>query len=80
MTQKLKHEPQNKPTDLMSLKELCLKHRYDYDYLYKWSIIKGEIQVYLRGTWKLSESEVLQFSEAMKEKKLSKIKALKGGE
>ena len=80
MTQKLKHEPQIEPTDLLSIKELCLKHMYDYDYLYKWSIIKGEIQVYLRGTWKLSESEVLQFSKTMKEKKLSKIKSLKGGE
>ena len=54
---------QETPQDLMSIKELCLKRGYDYNYLYKWSIIKGEITVYNRGTWKLSESEVLEFSE-----------------
>ena len=31
------------PQDLMSIKELCMKHGYDYDYLYKWAIAKGVI-------------------------------------
>ncbi|MBR2525781.1 hypothetical protein IKE67_04890, partial [bacterium] len=67
-------EEQNlEPTDLMSLKELCLKHGFNYDYLYKWSILKREINVYFRGTWKLSESEVLNFSKLIAEKKLRKI-------
>ena len=63
------------PTDLMSIKELCLKHGYDYNYLYKWSIIKGVIPVYYRGTWKLSESEVQEFSRIQKEHKLAKIRS-----
>ncbi len=62
------------PTDLMSIKELCMKHGYDYNYLYKWSIIKGVINVYDRGTWKLSESEVQEFSRIQKEQKLAKIR------
>ena len=67
------------PDDLMSLKELCLKHCYDYDYLYKWSVIKGVIKTYFRGTWKLSESEVLAFCDSVAEKKLSKVRTSKGG-
>mgnify|MGYP003571324559 CR=1 FL=1 len=70
----LVEEQQQDPQDLMSIKELCLKHDYDYDYLYKWAIVKGVINVYLRGTWKLSESEVLEFSRNMAEKRLSKIR------
>ena len=68
------------PKDLMSLKELCLKHGYNYDYLYKYSILRGDITVYLRGTWKLSEKEVLEFSRNMAVKKLDKIRTRKGGE
>ena len=68
------------PQDLMSLKELCLKHGYNYDYLYKYSILRGDITVYLRGTWKLSESEVLEFGKNTAEKKLGKIRTRKGGE
>lgn len=62
------------PKDLMSIKELCLKHQFDYDYLYKWSILKGAINVYFRGKWKLSESEVLEFSRIKTEEKLSKAR------
>lgn len=68
------------PKDLMSLKEICLKHGYNYDYLYKHSILKGNITVYSRGTWKLSEKEVLEFSRNMAVKKLDKIRTRKGGE
>ena len=71
---------QEDPQDLMSIKELCLKHGYNYDYLYKWSILKGAITVYDRGCWKVSESEVLEFSRMQAEKKLNKIRATKGGE
>ena len=67
------------PQDLMSLKELCLKHGYNYDYLYKYSILRGDITVYFRGTWKLSESEVLEFSRNMAVKKLDKIRTSKVG-
>ena len=68
------------PKDLMSLKEICLKHGYNYDYLYKHSILKGNITVYFRGTWKLSEAEVLEFSRNVAQKKLNKVRAGKGGE
>lgn len=67
-------EGKQEPMDLMSIPELCLKHGYDYNYLYKWSIIKGVIPVYYRGTWKLSESEVQEFSRTQKEQKLAKIR------
>lgn len=66
------------PQDLMSIPELCLKHGYDYNYLYKWSILKGVIPVYYRGTWKLSESEVQEFSRIQKEQKLAKIRGRVG--
>lgn len=68
------------PQDLMSIKELCLKHGYNYDYLYKWAILKRVITVYERGSWKLSESEVLEFSRQQAEKKLNRVRAAKGGE
>lgn len=68
------------PQDLMSIKELCLKHGYNYDYLYKWAILKRVIKVYERGSWKLSESEVLEFSRQQAEKKLNRVRAAKGGE
>lgn len=67
------------PKDLMSLKELCLKHSIDYDYLYKWSVLKGEIKVHFRGVWKLSEKEALEFINNQEVKKLNKIRAGKGG-
>jgi len=68
------------PDDLMSLKELCLKHSLEYDYLYKWSVVKGEIKVHFRGVWKVSESEVLDYINSKAEEKLRKLKSRKGGE
>lgn len=68
---------QEDPQDLMSIKELCLKHAYNYDYLYKWSILEGVITVYDRGSWKLSESEVLEFSRQQGAKKLNKVRNTK---
>ena len=50
------------PTDLMSFKELEIKHGYKYGYLYKWACLEGKITIYPRGVNKLSESEVLEFS------------------
>lgn len=75
----LVEEQTQDPQDLLSIKELCLKHGYDYDYLYKWAIIKGAIKVYLRGSWKLSESEVLEFSRRMAQARLDKIRDGRGG-
>ena len=77
--QRLDQQGLKTPDDLMSLKELCLKHSLEYDYLYKWSVVKGEIKVYFRGVWKVSESEVLNFINSMGETKLSKIRTSKGG-
>lgn len=67
------------PEDLMSLKELCTKHCLDYDYLYKWSVQRGEIKVYFRGIWKVSESEVLDYINSKAKQKLGKLKSRKGG-
>lgn len=53
----------NEPKDLMSFAELEAEHGYKYSYLYKWACLKGELTVYPRGVNKLSEAEVLQFSE-----------------
>lgn len=52
------------PTDLMSFKELEIKHGYKYGYLYKWACLEGKLTIYPRGVNKLSESEVLQFSRS----------------
>ncbi len=78
--EQVKHSLTSEPEDLLSLKEMCLKHKYDYDYLYKKSIVEGLITPYDRGVWKVSESEVLDFSRITREKKLSKIKNRKGDE
>ena len=68
------------PKDLMSIPEFCLKHCFDYDYIYKLSVQKGIIKVYLRGVWKVSESDVFTYINNLKDNKLSKIKARKGGD
>lgn len=52
------------PTDLMSFKELEIKHGYKYGYLYKWACLEGKITIYPRGVNKLSESEILEFSRS----------------
>ena len=53
----------NFPNDLMTFKELEKKHGFKYSYLYKWACLEREIQVYNRGSLKLSEAEVLNFVE-----------------
>lgn len=73
-------QSQQTPEDLMSFKELCLKHSLEYDYIYKWSVVKGAIKVYFRGVWKVSESEVLDFINSQEAKKLAKTRATKGGD
>ena len=55
---------EEEPTDLMSFKELEIKHGYKYGYLYKWACLEGKLTIYPRGVNKLSESEVLQFSRS----------------
>ncbi len=75
----LVEEQTQDPQDLMSFRELGLKHSIEYDYLYKRSIITGEIQPYYRGIWKLSEKEVLEFCDNEAQKKLNKIRAKNGG-
>ncbi|DAB07679.1 TPA: hypothetical protein CPT92_04795 [Candidatus Gastranaerophilales bacterium HUM_13] len=74
----LAEEQTQDPQDLMSFKEIGLKHSIEYDYLYKRSIITGEIQPYYRGIWKLSEREVLEFCDNEAQKKLNKIRAKNG--
>lgn len=51
------------PDDLMTLKELGIKHGFKYGYLYKWSCREKQITVYDRGTLYLSEKEVLEFAK-----------------
>ena len=65
------------PDDLMSLREICLKHRFNYNYLYKCAIQKRAIKVYFRGNWKLSEREVLDWSSKLAQEKLKKLKSRK---
>lgn len=68
------------PNDLMTLKELALKYGCSYDYLYKWSVREKVIQAYFRGTWKLSEKDVIEFITTKTKKRLSEVKSCKGGE
>jgi len=69
----------NEPNDLMSIREISKKHGYDYNYLYKWSVIKQRLTLYDRGIWKLSEKEVLDFSRKRTQEKLAKLRSRKVG-
>lgn len=51
------------PTDLMTFKEIEDKHGIKYQYLYKWACTMGQIRIFNRGKLKLSEKEVLDFTE-----------------
>jgi predicted site-specific integrase-resolvase len=51
------------PTDLMTFKEIEEKHGIKYQYLYKWACTMGQIRIFNRGKLKLSEKEVLDFTE-----------------
>ena len=53
----------NDPNDLMTITELCDKWNFKKGYLYSISCGKHEINIYLRGTIKLSEKEVLEHEE-----------------
>ena len=51
------------PSDLMSFKEIEMNHGIKYQYLYKWACTMGQIRIFNRGKLKLSEREVLEFTE-----------------
>jgi hypothetical protein len=51
------------PNDLMSFKEIEIKHGIKYQFLYKWACTMGKIRIFNRGKLKLSEREVLEFTE-----------------
>lgn len=51
----------NRPSDLLKIKDFKAKYGLSYEYLYKWSVIKKEINVYSMGGIALSEKEVLEF-------------------
>lgn len=50
------------PNDLMTIREIEAKHGFKYSYLYKHARL-GDITIYPRGVFKLSEREVLNFVE-----------------
>jgi len=64
----------SRPSDLMTINELCQKHGFKYGYLYKWSCLLNEIKVYSAGKIQLSESEVLQFEDNKRSKKYGRNK------
>jgi predicted site-specific integrase-resolvase len=47
----------------MTFKEIEEKHGIKYQYLYKWACTMGQIRIFNRGKLKLSEKEVLDFTE-----------------
>ena len=51
------------PSDLLTFKEIEIKHGIKYQYLYKWACTMGQIRIFNRGKLKLSEREVLDFTE-----------------
>lgn len=63
-----------RPTDLMTFKQLEEKHGYKYGYLYKWACLEGRIKVYPAGKLKLSESEVLEFENQRRFEKYGRNK------
>ena len=52
---------EQRPDDLLKIKDFEQKHGLKYEYLYKWSVLKGEIKVYSMWGIALSEKEVLDF-------------------
>ena len=50
------------PNDLMTIREIEVKHGFTYSYLYKHARL-GNLTLYPRGVFKLSEREVLNFVE-----------------
>ena len=70
----LKKKEHHIPSDLMTFKELEIKHGYKYGYLYKWACLEGKIQIYPRGVLKLSEKEVLEFDNKRLEEKYGRNK------
>jgi hypothetical protein len=50
------------PNDLMTFKEIEIKHGIKYQYFYKWACTMGQIRIFNRGKLKLSEREVLEFT------------------
>lgn len=52
----------DRPADIISIKDFCNKYKnFKYPTVYKWSVIKKEIQPYWTGQVCVSESEVLNF-------------------
>lgn len=63
MTNIISFKREDIPTDLMTFKEIEEKHGIKYQYLYKWACTMGQIRIFNRGKLKLSEKEVLDFTE-----------------
>jgi hypothetical protein len=63
MTNIISFKREDIPTDLMTFKEIEDKHGIKYQYLYKWACTMGQIRIFNRGKLKLSEKEVLDFTE-----------------
>lgn len=53
----------SRPSDLLKIKDFKAKYGLNYEYLYKWSVIKKQIRVYSMGGIALSEKEVLEFEQ-----------------
>ena len=51
----------SRPTDLLKIRDFKAKYGLNYEYLYKWAVIKKQIKVYSMGGIALSEKEVLEF-------------------
>lgn len=53
----------SRPSDLLKIRDFKAKYGLNYEYLYKWAVIKKQIKVYSMGGIALSEKEVLEFEE-----------------
>lgn len=63
-----------RPSDLMTFKELEIKHGYKYGFLYKWACLECQIPLYSTAPLKVSEHDVLKFDEKRIEGKYGRNK------
>lgn len=53
----------SRPNDLLKIRDFKAKYGLNYEYLYKWAVLKKQIKVYSMGGIALSEKEVLDFEQ-----------------
>ena len=70
----LKEEEKKRPGDLMTFRELEVKHGYKYGFLYKWACLECQIPLHSTAPLKVSERDVLEFDKRRVKEKYGRNK------